>query len=137
MKYVIHRIPLYSGKLAIVVTHNVNDLKKVFTEESIQYTDILENSYLYGHCLNLSHEGYTAYTILLDFKSAAGPITHGTISHEALHAVNMLFNSRGVNYNLDDDEHAAYLLGWITDMIYAALTEWKLLNKIKLDNCNY
>jgi hypothetical protein len=137
MKHEIHRIPLYAGKLAIVVTHDANDLKKIFREDTVEDTGILEKYYLYGHCLTLAHDGTTCYTILLDFESLAGPITHGTLSHEALHAVNMLFKARGISYSLDDDEHAAYLLTWITDMIYAALIKWKLLSKVKLDNCNY
>ena len=44
-----------------------------------------------------------------------------SITHESIHAANMIFRATGVNYSKCDDEHFAYLAGWIAKM------SWKVL----------
>ena len=44
-----------------------------------------------------------------------------TVTHESIHAANMIFRGIGVNYTKFDDEHFAYLAGWIARM------SWKVL----------
>lgn len=36
-----------------------------------------------------------------------------TISHESVHAANIIFAELGVKADTDNDEHLAYLVGWI------------------------
>lgn len=45
------------------------------------------------------------------------------LSHEALHVVNMMFEYFGVEYSLDNDEHAAYLLSWVVRQAYPYFKE--------------
>lgn len=44
-------------------------------------------------------------------------ITPGVIAHEALHAMNFYFNRMDIKYDVNNDEHAAYFLGWLIDRI--------------------
>ena len=46
-----------------------------------------------------------------------------TISHEAVHAANMIFRQIGVNYTKYEDEHFAYLCGWIARKSWSVLQE--------------
>lgn len=45
------------------------------------------------------------------------------IAHESLHAANSVFDELGIAYDLTNDEHAAYLTGWIAKCC------WKCLQK--------
>ena len=45
------------------------------------------------------------------------------IAHESLHATNSIFDELNIVYDLVNDEHAAYLVGWV------ARCCWKVLQK--------
>lgn len=46
----------------------------------------------------------------------------GVIAHEAKHIVNFIFLSRGLQLDPVHDEHECYLLGWVVQQIYDAIT---------------
>lgn len=56
--------------------------------------------------------GYLQYVIIL-----TDPVNINIIAHEALHIVNYMFQDFGIVYDVDNDEPAAYLLGWIVNEI--------------------
>lgn len=58
-------------------------------------------------------------------------ITPGLIAHEAVHVVNYIFKSKGVDLDLENDEPQAYLEGAIVDMIHSVLHEYKKPKKKK------
>ena len=45
------------------------------------------------------------------------------IAHESLHAANAIFDDLNIGYSPADDEHAAYLVGWVAKCC------WKVLQK--------
>lgn len=55
-----------------------------------------------------------------------------TIVHESIHAVNMIFEILGCEYDLTNDEFAAYLGGWIGDQCQSLIN--KLVRTDKKDN---
>ncbi len=63
--------------------------------------------------------------MLLNPNSEYAKITQGVIAHEALHIVNILFQQRGVLYQIDNDEHACYMLQWVVDEINTHLDKHK------------
>lgn len=58
-----------------------------------------------------------------DIDKVGGSEIVANISHESLHAVNFIFSDLGMEYSLNHDEHAAYMVGWI------ARCCWKVLQK--------
>ena len=56
-------------------------------------------------------------------ESEGGSAIVGTIAHESLHAANAIFSDVDVAYDLNNDEHAAYLVGWVAKCC------WKCLQK--------
>ena len=58
-----------------------------------------------------------------DSDKVGGSEIVANISHESLHAANCIFRDIGMEYSLDNDEHAAYMVGWI------ARCCWKVLQK--------
>ena len=107
-------------------------LKKIFSERSLNETNILETRDLYAHALVLEHEKTTCYAIVLDLNSYNGTITYGTIAHEAHHIKNMIFNRRGMIADFSNDEAGAYLVEYITDFVCQNLNKWNILNEVKL-----
>lgn len=47
----------------------------------------------------------------------------GNIAHESVHAANAIFDELNIAYDLVNDEHAAYLVGWVAKCC------WKVLQK--------
>jgi hypothetical protein len=48
----------------------------------------------------------------------------GTITHEAVHAANDVFEFIGVDLDIANDEPQAYLVDWIARQIFGALNEY-------------
>ena len=44
-----------------------------------------------------------------------------TAAHEAVHVVNYIFRSRGIQADLQNDEPQAYLTGWVHEKIYQSI----------------
>lgn len=102
-------IPLYKGMLVVILCDNVDELK--------HNSPNFSHSQIFAHSYGKEYNGEEGYFVLLNPKSKQAKITEGIIAHEALHVVNILFQQRGVGYQLDNDEHACYLLQWIVDEI--------------------
>lgn len=126
MRAVIQQIPIYNGKIGLIVTSDARDLYKVFNKDSVNDTTIINARDLYAHSLILNHKGFTCYTIVLNFENSKTKITPGVIAHEALHIVNMVFSHRGVEYTQEHDEHTAYFIDWVVTFVHTQLKKWNL-----------
>ena len=115
-------IPLYNCLFKIIDTDDIEYLQKnkfigdTFKKDTELYARIINSSIdtkLYGtrECL---------YAIF-NTKHKTTSITHGVIGHEALHCVNMLFESRGIVADRNNDEADAYMLAWFIDRIHEFL----------------
>ena len=72
------------------------------------------------------HKGNRRFGVLIVFnigERECGSAIVGTIAHESLHAANSIFDEMDIGYDLTNDEHAAYFVGWI------ARCCWKVLQK--------
>lgn len=64
------------------------------------------------------------YGVLIVFNmdsNKGGSELVGDIAHESVHAANAIFDELGVAYDLVNDEHAAYLVGWIAKCCWEVL----------------
>ena len=65
-----------------------------------------------------------------EYKNIGGSKLVKNIAHESLHAANAIFDELGIEYSLTNDEHAAYMVGWVAKCC------WKVLQKEVYDNIN-
>lgn len=107
-------IPIYRGMFGVIVS---NDSEWV--REELKGTDL---GPLYAHCLIQDINEYEYVICVFNFDGIRN-ITHGVVSHEAYHAVSMLFNERGISPSFKNDEAMAYMIEWFTDRIYEFLDE--------------
>lgn len=64
------------------------------------------------------------YGVLIVFNmdsNKGGSELVGDIAHESVHAANAIFDELDVAYDLVNDEHAAYLVGWIAKCCWEVL----------------
>jgi hypothetical protein len=47
------------------------------------------------------------------------------IAHECLHLLNFIYDDRDISYSIDNDEPAAYYLGWLVTKVERILKKWK------------
>jgi len=114
-------VPLYGGTFVVVFTSDkdpYNAAKKFFKHD---------NKELIGcKAATLISKNYdNEYPIIL--SSIA---TDGSIAHECLHAVSLIFNYSGITADINNDEPAAYLIGWLVDRVYECYDKF---NKLKDD----
>jgi len=118
-------IPLYFGRLAIL-----------FADSDITiadyYKDCEDNWKLkYGHTYRVNEEvdgkSTRAYLVAFHLKNSYSNLTHGVISHEALHAVNMILDFAGVEPCDKSEEAYAYLMTWVVDSIYSVVKSDKFI----------
>ena len=104
------KIPIYPGYLYVCYT---DDFLKHGRSIGIEYALNIKD------CLGITsrskHKKHTQRIIILLKHSEFED--YDTISHEALHAVNYIFLNTGTESTNNNDEHAAYLLGWIVGQI--------------------
>lgn len=111
------KIPIYYGELHVVITEDftkygcfnksVNDYKAIAT------------------CVN---EGKSHWSIFINPKYID---EHSVIAHESLHVVGYIFASIKCKMDLDNDEPQCYLLGWVVDEVYKAISKYKNVLKLK------
>jgi hypothetical protein len=108
-------IPLYRGTLLIFLTNDSSELQKHIPD--------FKDEEPYGHTLAVNYNGRAAYAVIFNFLYSYRKITHGTITHESIHAANFIASDRGIVADFNNDEPIAYLADWITDEIYKFIEE--------------
>lgn len=81
------------------------------------------NAYTYQCVMHKKSKKYGTLILFILEGNVLGSDIVGRISHESLHAANSIFDEMGIGYDLTNDEHAAYFVGWI------ARCCWKVLQK--------
>jgi len=119
-------IPLYRGKLIIILTNDMDEL-----QEKIPNFSAPE---IYGHSIMTNWNGHQGFCVILNFDNQFQNITHGAIAHEALHISSMICQGRGINADFYNDEPQAYLCGWIVDVIYSFLSKENRQPKLDIDD---
>lgn len=110
-------IPIYFGKLIIILT---DDFKKVNKVYSTKIKDKLYDAVVFRNTKEDSH--------IVAIKE----IKWSIIAHETVHLVNDIFIKCGVQLDRVNDEPQAYLTGWVIDEIEKFLVETKELEGTQL-----
>lgn len=110
-------IPIYRGKLVVLISDKLHEVKKYLPnfKESFPEGNVKT---IYAHSIVDNFRDREGYYIVLNFKNKYRKIKHGTITHECVHIANMLLSGRGVVADFNNDEAHAYLSEWICDRVY-------------------
>lgn len=91
-------IPIYRGKLTIILDKNLSYIEKKFKTLSLKN---------YG-AVALRHNKEPRHYVV-----AFECIDNSLIAHEVVHIVNYVFQDTGVELDIRNDEAQAYLTGWL------------------------
>ena len=103
-------IPVYFGTLVIIQKKSLKDIPKKWA-------------------IDFDFHGYAATTYTKNTKSGYLRIvmafmkntTPEIIAHESYHAVCYLFSKDGIELDIHNDEHGAFVLGWIVKQCHKYL----------------
>jgi len=109
MKKIIDLAPYYM-KLHVEITDDICEKMSELTHDDVIGSGL-------ACCIDYDI-GDAQYILLLDPSA-----TIDIITHEALHIVNMLFRDKGIKWSYNNDEPAAYMLGWLTNEIQKVVYE--------------
>lgn len=119
---------IYPRKLWIVCGDKDNVKERFLSTEDEEFDDcVFEEAF--ATTLNaVEREGKRWKGVVIhyteDLTKEGGCAVVSTISHEAVHAANFIFRDLGIEYTRSEDEHFAYLVGWI------ARKSWNVLQEI-------
>lgn len=94
------KIPIYLDKLLIIQTDNFEKIQRKYNLSSIV--------------------DYCAITFQLDKEIVVvfnSKVDASIVAHEALHVCSYIFKNTGADFDRDNDENLAYLLGYIVKKI--------------------
>lgn len=109
LKETIIPIPIYYGEIVLVQADNLSKISNKYKLPSLKQ---------YGAACfrKVDKEGYVKYYMAVDMD-----VTHGLISHEATHIVNMVFKDKHIKIDIHNDEPQAYFMGWVVEECYKHL----------------
>lgn len=87
--------------------------------------DTLEGDYANCDALCFTEAAGQPVQIWLQKYVLDGDDLHEIVAHEIVHAVNILFDKKGIKHDINNDEPQAYLTGYLTKLIYKAIEEFK------------
>lgn len=109
-------IPLYRGKFIVILTNSMDKLKGTLGDDYI-------SGELFAHALYVGYKGYQSFVTVFNFDNENMHINHGLITHEVIHCLSYILDSRGIKADLNNDEPVAYLSEWLTNRIYEFIHE--------------
>ena len=114
---------IYSRKLWIATSWE--DVKDKFTTYGGYEFEKSKDAYAttYPQMMRKKTGKYGVLIVFYNCSNLCGSRIVENIAHESLHAANAIFNELGVEYSLTNDEHAAYMVGWVASCC------WKVLQK--------
>lgn len=121
-KLVIVECEIYHRDILVALGASKDDIENFLnkkcgyhlTKEELEGLDISNN--IKGRAVLLSNHAFVLYLRDLNIP---------TITHELLHIVNMMYQDMGIEYDLNNDEPAAYLIEHIMRKILNELTKKK------------
>ena len=96
------KIPLYFGELILIEDRGLMEVKKKHNFKEMEGFAAISFR-------NPTKKGYSRYVIAV----RKGWVKPDLIAHEAMHIVSKVFEDRGMQCQLDNDEPQAYLMGWV------------------------
>lgn len=116
-KYTIN-IPIYPGRLIIILTKDFNKITKKYEIKDMN--------------------GYGAFTFSRDHKKGwrryfvvfkPEKVSLNYIVHESKHIVNAMYINKNMDLDRYNDEHECYILAWVFREIYKKLKRNKAIQK--------
>jgi len=94
-------VPLYRGNFVIIISNSAEKVNNILPDYDLKH--------VYGHARMDTYKKQQGFFIILnpDFKCRV--ITHGVVSHEALHIANFIADARGIEPSFSNDEAITYL----------------------------
>ena len=116
------------GRTYIISYYNKWDaVKKQFESSEGEAIDDDAFADAWATCLSVTQKKDGCKGVIIHYSKRladeGGCQMVSTISHEAVHAANMILREIGVNYTKYDDEHFAYLVGWVARKSWSVLQE--------------
>ena len=99
-----YKIPIYKQTLVIIKTDYLNEIPEKWKPEDFNTHGFEAMAYKIQ-----TGTGYNYYCLAFTENKIK------VIIHECFHLMNILFNDRNIDYNYNNDEHAAYLLEWLVE----------------------
>lgn len=114
---------IYPRKLWIATSWE--DVKDKFTTYGKYEFKKSEDAYAttYPQILRKATGKHGVLIVFYDCDKLGGCKIVEHVAHESLHAVNAIFYEVGITHDLTNDEHAAYMVGWVAKCC------WKVLQK--------
>lgn len=104
------KIPIYFGKLILILTEDFEDVNKK-----------------YSFTINPKNTGAIAFHSKErnEFIIALKDVKWSTISHEAIHIMNYMFLDRDISLDRENDEPQAYFVAWVVNEVEKFLKKHK------------
>lgn len=101
-------IPIYHGKVTVILDKDLSYIEKRYKTKSLKN---------YGAVTLKDENKYRDYVIAFEH------ISNGIIAHEIVHLINYIYLDCGIELDRINDEHQAYLSGWLFDKIDSILKQ--------------
>lgn len=109
------KVPLYGGNLVLMFTNNKREIVKHIPD--------FDRENIYAHSCGMNDGGKEGYVIILNFNLKDSKISHGRITHEVVHIVSHIAETRGFEPSFSNDEPIAYLADWVANEVYKFMSE--------------
>lgn len=101
-------IPIYLGKVTVYVDKDLSYVEKKYKTKSLSG---------YGAITMKDESKYRNYVLAFEY------IDNSIISHEIVHLINYIYMDCGIELDRLNDEHQAYLSGWLFKEIEKGLNK--------------
>lgn len=95
-------IPIYCSKLTIILDTDLSYAEKKYKKKSLKD---------FGAVTFKDKSKYRNYVVAFEYSSGS------IIAHEIVHIINYIYIDCGIKLDRKNDEHQAYLTGWLFDEI--------------------
>lgn len=106
MKSKIIHIPIYCGKLTIILDKDLSFVEKKYKTKSLKD---------FGAVTLKDETKYRHYVVAFEYSYGS------IIAHEIVHLINYIYLDCGIELDRVNDENQAYLTGWLFDEIHKFL----------------
>lgn len=100
------KIPIYCGKLTIILDKDLSFVEKKYKTKSLKD---------FGAITYKDESKYRNYVVAFEYVNGS------IIAHEIVHIINYIYLDCEVELDRVNDENQAYLTGWLFDEIYKFL----------------
>lgn len=115
-------LPVYSARVVFIYGNSFEEIAKIAEEDNLDPKDIdtLKKGKYRGYCFDVEDDDKigksNTYVVILKDKDKYTEIN--SITHEILHAVVFILESRGLKFNKQNEEAYTYLTGYLNSEFF-------------------